>query len=125
MATKVLDDENFRLKKLLAETILDVSIPHEALGKTCNARRTDNHDDLGDREDGLFAVSCLRVHRPGVRDVSLCGGRTRLCARQTRPWALPGKGRRFRLSVTAHPAAARGRQRQPQEVLPVTLGFGV
>ncbi|GJE19535.1 IS3 family transposase ISMex1 [Methylobacterium marchantiae] len=37
---KALDEENRKLKKLLAETMLDVATLREAVGKTSDARRT-------------------------------------------------------------------------------------
>ncbi len=69
---KALDDENRRLKKLLAEAMLDVSTLREALGKTSDALGAENGRELGDREEGLLAASCLRAHWPGAEDVSLC-----------------------------------------------------
>ena len=68
---KALDEENRKLKKLLAEAMLDVATLREALGKTSDARRTENGRELGHRGEGLFAASRLRADRPGAEDVPL------------------------------------------------------
>ncbi|GMA80148.1 hypothetical protein GCM10025880_66400 [Methylorubrum aminovorans] len=68
---KALDEENRKLKKLLAEAMLDVATLREALGKTSDARRTENSRELGHRGEGLFAASCLRADRLGAEDVPL------------------------------------------------------
>lgn len=44
---KALDEENRKLKKLLAEALLDVATLRAALGKTSGARRTQNSRELG------------------------------------------------------------------------------
>ncbi len=45
---KALADENAKLKKLLAESMLDVSTLRELLAKTRNARCTESGGELGD-----------------------------------------------------------------------------
>ena len=66
-----LDEGNRKLKKLLAEAMLDVATLREALGKTSDARRTENGRELGHRGEGLFPASRLRGDRPGAEDVPL------------------------------------------------------
>jgi len=68
---KALDEENRKLKKLLAEAMLDVATLREALGKTSDARRTENSRELGHRGQGLFPASRLRADRPGAEDIPL------------------------------------------------------
>ncbi|GMA77140.1 hypothetical protein GCM10025880_35570 [Methylorubrum aminovorans] len=68
---KSLDEENRKLKKLLAEAMLDVAALREALGKTSDARRTENGRKLGHRGEGLFPASRLRADRVGPEDVPL------------------------------------------------------
>ena len=69
---KALDDENRRLKKLLAEAMLDASTLREALGKTSDALGTENGRDVGDQQEGLLAAACLRARRPGAEDLPVC-----------------------------------------------------
>src|SRR6187399_14902 len=57
---KSLEDENRRLKKLLAESMLDVATVKEALR------------DLGDRREVLLAAACLRSGRARPEDLPLC-----------------------------------------------------
>ena len=61
---KALDEENRKLKKLLAEALLDVATLREALGKTSDARRTENSRELGHRGERLFPTSRLRADWP-------------------------------------------------------------
>ena len=56
---KALEDENKKLKKLLAESMLDVATLKEMLGKTSNARSTEASCELGDPRERLFAASGL------------------------------------------------------------------
>src|SRR5512141_2515908 len=52
---KALEEENRKLKKLLAESILDVATLREASGKTSDAQFPEDGRDLGDRGEGLLA----------------------------------------------------------------------
>src|SRR5712675_3532330 len=52
---KALEDENRKLKKLLAETVLDAATMKEMLGKTSNAQGAEDGRELGDQGQGLFA----------------------------------------------------------------------
>ena len=61
---KALDEENRKLKKLLAEAMLDVATLREALDKTSGARPTQNSRELGRRGERHFATSRLRADRP-------------------------------------------------------------
>lgn len=69
---KALEDENRKLKKLLAESMLDVSTLKEMLGKTSDARLAEKRRDLGRARQGLFATPSLRARRPACEDLSLC-----------------------------------------------------
>ena len=54
-----LEDENAKLKRLLAESMLDVSTLREMLGKTSNAQFEEKRRELGDRDQRLFATPGL------------------------------------------------------------------
>jgi putative transposase len=69
---KALEEENRKLKKLLAETMLDASTLKEMLGKTSNAQLAQTRCDLGDPREGLFAAARLSPGWPGSEDLSLC-----------------------------------------------------
>ena len=69
---KALEEENRRLKKLLAETMLDASALKEMLGKTSNARLAEACCDLGGPREGLFAAPSLWARRAASEDLSLC-----------------------------------------------------
>lgn len=67
---KALEDENKKLKKLLAESMLDVATPREALGKkTSDAQSEERLCDLGDQIQRLFAAPRLRTDRHGAEDL--------------------------------------------------------
>ncbi len=75
---RVLEDENARLKKLLAESMLDVStLKGEAVertnrAKTADARLAARCRDLGDAAEGLLAAARVRARGHGAQDVPLC-----------------------------------------------------
>ena len=52
--------ENAKLKRLLADAMLDVSTPKEMLGKTSNAQDPENSGRLGDEGKGALAAAGLR-----------------------------------------------------------------
>lgn len=56
---KALEDENRKLKKLLAESVLDVSTLKEMLGKTSDAQLAETSCDLGDQREELLAAASL------------------------------------------------------------------
>ena len=56
---KALEEENAKLKRLLAESMLDVSTLREMLGKTSNAQFEEKRRELGDRDQRLFATPGL------------------------------------------------------------------
>lgn len=62
---KTLKDENRRLKKLLAEQMLDDATLKELLTKTFDARREEVRRELGDQIEGL--LSTPRVHPDQAR----------------------------------------------------------
>ena len=69
---KALEDENRRLKKLLAESMLDASTLKEMLGKTSDAQLAETSCDLGGPGEGLLAAASLWARRSASEDVSIC-----------------------------------------------------
>ena len=69
---KGLEEENRKLKKLLAESMLDVATLREALGKTSEARVAESVRELGHPGEGLLAAACLRSDRACPEDLPLC-----------------------------------------------------
>ena len=69
---KALEDENRKLKKLLAETMLDAPTLKEMLGKTSDAQLAETSCDLGYPREELFAAPRLSPGRPASEDLSLC-----------------------------------------------------
>ena len=69
---KALEDENRKLKKLLAESLLDAATLKEMLGKNFDAQDEKAGRELGDDGQGILAASCLQVGGPCAEDVSLC-----------------------------------------------------
>lgn len=69
---KALEEENRKLKKLLAESMLDVSTLKEMLGKTSDAQLAETCCDLGDQREELLAAAGLRSCRLAAEDLSLC-----------------------------------------------------
>jgi putative transposase len=57
---KALEEENAKLKKLLAESMMDVSTLREMLGKTSDARLEEERRELGHGEEGLFPAPRVR-----------------------------------------------------------------
>jgi putative transposase len=68
---KALEDENRKLKKLLAETMLDASTLKEMLGKTSD-QLAETSCDLGGPREELLAAARMSPGRPAPEDVSLC-----------------------------------------------------
>lgn len=68
---KTLEEENGKLKKLLAESTLDVSTLKDLLAKTTDAWLAARCRDLGDRTEGLLVASGMRARRHGAEDVPL------------------------------------------------------
>jgi putative transposase len=68
---KSLEEEKGKLKRLLADAMLDVSTLREMLEKTSDAWVKENRRDLGDREQGLYAASCVRARRHGAAGLPL------------------------------------------------------
>ncbi len=60
---KALEEENRKLKKLLAESVLDVSTLKEMLGETSEAWFEEERRGLGDQGQRLFAAPRLRARR--------------------------------------------------------------
>ncbi len=68
---KALEEENRKLKKLLAESMLDVARFVRRSEKTSDAQSAERLRGLGDRREGLLAAACLRSRRHGAEDLSL------------------------------------------------------
>ena len=60
---KTLESENAKLKKMLAEQMMDVATLKEMLGKTSEARFEEKCCELGDEDQGLQSTTRLRVGR--------------------------------------------------------------
>ncbi|QFT34359.1 Transposase [Labrenzia sp. THAF82] len=60
---KTIEEENAKLKELLAESMMDVSTLREMLGKTSDAWLKEECRELGNWDQGLFAAPRLRVGR--------------------------------------------------------------
>ena len=69
---KALEDENAKLKRLLAESMLDVSTPKDLLAKTADARLAARCRDLGNGAEGLLAAASVRACWHRAEDVPLC-----------------------------------------------------
>ena len=69
---EALEDENRRLEKLLAESMLDASYSRRCSEKTSDAQLAETCCDLGCPREGLFAAARLRPGRPAPEDLSLC-----------------------------------------------------
>jgi putative transposase len=89
---KGLEEENARLKKLLAESMLDVSTLREMLAKTSDARLAEESRDLGEEKDYSQRHACQLVGLAPktFRYVSLCLAARRRW-RGSRSAASPGE----------------------------------
>src|SRR5271166_3835218 len=67
---KALEDENKKLKKLLAESMLDVATLKSFSEKASNARLTEERRDLGDRRKELLSSAHLRADWACAEDLS-------------------------------------------------------
>jgi len=115
---KGLEEENARLKKLLAESMLDVSALKEMLAKTFDARLTACSCDLGRRREGLLAATCVQAGWAGAEDLPVC---IQAIGRWRDPCQAACAGRRasaVRLSAFAHSAGPRGYRAEPQAAVP-------
>ena len=73
---RALEDENGKLKRLLADAMLDVSTLREMLGKTSDARFEEGRRELGDQGEGLLPAPRLRAGRHGAEDLTPRLGQT-------------------------------------------------
>jgi putative transposase len=115
---KALEEENAKLKKLLAESMLDVSTPREALEKTSDAQFPEAVRGLGDHGEGLLAASRLRAGRHGAEDLPLC---FEAVGRWHFARAAEGLGPReaaVRLQTAVDPLAPGRHRAEPQETVP-------
>jgi putative transposase len=103
---KALEEENRKLKKLLAEQMLDAATLPEMLAKTSDAQFKEAGRDLGDRAERILATAGVRACRPRAQDLSLPLPSFR--RRRTPPAAAPARRRAasLRLPPPADPAAA-------------------
>ena len=67
-----LEDENRRLKKLLAETMLMHRRCRRCSEKTSDAQLAEARCDLGGPRERLFAAASLQARRAASEDLSLC-----------------------------------------------------
>ena len=118
MRMKALEEENARLKKLLPESMMNVSTLREMLGKTFDARLEEECRELFDRRERLLATPRLwaRRHRPSRPSLPI--GTAGRCG-----VAQPAEGTGvatppLRLSPPACPAEARGHLGELEEALP-------
>ena len=100
---KALEEENGKLKRLLADAMLDVSTLREMLGKTSDAWVEEDRRDLGDREQGLYAASCLRAGRHGAAGLPIL-----------RPLAATGRSPRGACDSRSDLWPFYGRYRHPE-----------
>jgi putative transposase len=92
---KALEEENAKLKKLLAEQMMDVSTLREMLEKTSDARLEEERRELGHRREGLLAAAglCPGWHRSACLPLPVdAAGRCRL---RQRLRELSSERRRF------------------------------
>jgi putative transposase len=120
---KTLEDKNRRLKKLLAESMPDVSALKDLLGKTdrvCSAPEGCASPDGGAR---LLAEARLRAG-PGRSEDGAPHPPAGRCGR-ARTAAQPGGGTALlRLPAARHPAPARGSEHEQEEAVPAQQGGG-
>src|SRR6202161_1173935 len=113
-----LEDENAKLKKLLAEQMLDAAALRELLSKDGRARRQARRRRASAGRDGPFGTAGLLPCRCGSQDDPLPftpraghGASDAIARSRQRPSAL-------RLSASVHPAAAERRSVRDQSDLP-------
>jgi len=63
---KALEEENRKLKKLLAEQVMDNATLKEMLEKTSDAHRGEICREVGDRGEGLLAATRMLAGRAGA-----------------------------------------------------------
>jgi putative transposase len=110
---RALEEENGKLKRLLADAMLDVSTLREMLGKTSDARFEERCRELGDEREGLFAAPRLRAGRHGAGDLPVRLGQA---GRQHSEKQVARDGERappLRLPAPAPAAETGGRGDQP------------
>jgi putative transposase len=69
---KALEDENRRLKKLLAESMIDAATLKKMLRKTSDAQIATAGCDLGHQGQELLATPCVCTGWPASQNLSLC-----------------------------------------------------
>ena len=105
---KGLESENAKLKKLLAEQMMDVATLKEMLGKTFEARFKEKSGGLGHHREELFAAAGLHSGRDRSAGLS---AQIDTAGRYRSAYAAKGAIQRTTpvwLSAPAHSAEARG-----------------
>ncbi len=92
---KALDEENRKLKKLLAEAMLDVATLREALDQNFDARRTENSRELAIEEKGYSQRRACGLIGLEPKDVPLRLDPRDDAAVRVRLRSLAGERRRF------------------------------
>ena len=89
---KALEEENRKLKKLLAEQMLDAATLREMLGRTSDAQLKEESRDLGDRAEELLAAAGVRAGGAGAEDLPLQDPSSRRwgCAGGCASWPASG-----------------------------------
>ena len=119
---KALEEENAKLNKLLAESMMDVSTLREMLKKTSDARLQEESRELGYRTSRLLATTCLRAHGHRSARLPLPIYTTGRCkAAKAAEGAVVGTAA-VRLSPPAPVTEARGRGGELEEALPPLQG---
>ena len=105
---RTLEEENARLKKLLAELMMDVSTLRELLGKTTDARLEENCRELGHDREELFSAARLCPGRDRPAGLPLSIHPRRRCAAESSPARAVRRAPKVRLPAPAPPALPRG-----------------
>ena len=108
-----LEDENARLRRRLAESMLDVSTLKEMLAKTSDACGAAICRGLGDYREGLLPATRLRVGQSCPEDLPISIFACRRCRRAGQVAGAGLKATAVRLPAPAHTAGAGGRAAEP------------
>lgn len=115
---KTLESENAKLKKMLAEQMMDVATLKEMLGKTSEDRFEEECCELGHEDQGLHSETGLFVGRDRSACVSPdveASGRHRVAHQDERAGV---RAATVRLSTAAYPAETRRLGSELEEALP-------
>lgn len=115
---KMLEAENAKLKKMLAEQILDVATLKEMLGKTSEARFEATRRGLGHERKELLATTCLCAGWDRSACVSAAAGQAGGQGIAPEAAGTVRRASAVRLSAPAHSAEAGGLGCELEEALP-------